>query len=67
MIHSEQCLARSSVKDHFTEASFHMITSGVLNTDRQTYLRDTDKWGWRLQTEIIEGEWACYHFKASST
>lgn len=62
MIHSEQCLAWSSVKDHFMETPFEIITSGILAADKESYLQQTEQWGWQRQAEIQEGEWTCYHF-----
>ncbi len=64
MIHSEQCLAWNSVKDHFTDTPFEIITSGILASDKHSYLQDTKRWGWQVESEIQEGEWTCFYFKA---
>jgi ribosomal protein L11 methyltransferase len=64
MIHSEQCVAWESVHSHFdnTHLPCDIITSGILDQDKKTYLEQTEKWGWSLHHEVSEGQWAAFHF-----
>lgn len=64
MIHSEQRQAWSTLKDHFSETPYHVITSGILVADKEPYLIETQSWGWELIDEINNGTWACFSFKS---
>lgn len=61
MITSEQQIAWNSVA-FLHEHQHPLITSGVQITERKAYLRQANRWGWRVQEEKQKGEWLCFYF-----
>ncbi len=41
----------------------HIVTSGILSSEKQHYLKLTEKWHWKLKEERTEGEWSGFLFK----
>lgn len=61
MIELEQKQAWEAHKDlhHLTKKS---ITSGILKEGRKSYLKLTERWGWRLEKEIEQEGWLGFIF-----
>lgn len=61
MIHSEQRSAWNSIKKHFTDIPYEIVTSGILHKDSIPYLEEVKQWGWSPINTATEGEWAVFH------
>jgi ribosomal protein L11 methyltransferase len=62
MIHSEQVVAWESVSQ--IHPHIHtIISSGILHEDREAYLFQCQKWGWRLCEEHSQDPWLSFVFE----
>lgn len=66
MIQTEQEAAWQVLRG-FCEGATDLITSGILESERQGYLKLVRKWGWELHEEIVEEGWCCFLFGKTST
>lgn len=63
MIQSEQQIAWESLPQ-LHKHSNQCFTSGIRIEEKQKYLEQTARWGWRLQEELEEMGWLAFHFKS---
>lgn len=61
MICSEQCVAYETFVSNQGYAH-QWLTSGVLVTEQQEYLKECMCRGWKLVEQVQEGEWAAFRF-----
>jgi len=62
MIQSEQMEAwRSLSQLHPIQAT--LITSGILSSEKQSYLDQTESWDWVLTDSLEEEGWSCFVFE----
>jgi ribosomal protein L11 methyltransferase len=61
MIQSEQRLAKQMYSAVFNAADA-IITSGILASQRETYLNETKSWGWQCLEEREEEGWLAFFF-----
>ncbi len=63
MIQSEQKVAWKSFCEHANSNNGEIITSGILTTQKESYLALTRSWGWSLIEEQFEEEWSAFRFQ----
>lgn len=61
MISSEQQVAWKSLPE-LHHANKECITSGILKTDKEAYLKQCKAWGWVLKEEMEEEDWSAFFF-----
>ncbi len=61
MIRSEQAVAWESLRQNHSYIET-WITSGVLSEEKETYLKETEKRGWQLQSCLEEANWLVFRF-----
>lgn len=62
MIQAEQVAAWESLPQIHASAS-EVITSGILENERQAYLEQCERWGWKLKEEIKQDEWRAFYWR----
>lgn len=60
MIHSEQLVAMNALPQ-LQQRPATFLVSGVLETERQQYLKQCKRWGWKLQEELEEEGWLAFY------
>lgn len=61
MIHTEQKVAWESLPQ-IHHLSGECLVSGILESERQAYLEQSKRWGWRLQEELAAEGWLGFRF-----
>jgi ribosomal protein L11 methyltransferase len=66
MIETEQQIAWKALAPlHAIKA--HLITSGILTIQKNSYLKLVTSWGWTLEEEKDEGDWSAFVFVQNDT